>query len=246
VTERTLPDEIEALARRAEAPGHPLRAIIDRSYRYMKKRDDGAGWEGAEGLVREAFRLGLSALRAAEERGRGEGREEAAKAVDYLAAHTSREDEEQRVMLDTYANAANRIRALTAPAPSPETPACSEPGCILGRHDDPDSSHWNGKRGWCAPETPAPSGEPRPLCRSAWDGERCCLPAGHAHWHESHDAHGLRGKWTDAAAAPAKEEHTPNLANGVCTKCLVQATNDGRRWQYESWRCLAPAKEDGR
>jgi hypothetical protein len=215
VTERTLPDEIEALARRAEAPGHPLRAIIDRSYRYMKKRDDGAGWEGAEGLVREAFRLGLSALRAAEERGRGEGREEAAKAVDYLAAHTSREDEEQRVMLDTYANAANRIRALTAPAPSPETPACSEPGCILGRHDDPDSSHWNGKRGWCAPETPAPSGEPRPPHPDArvtcWCGSR-----EKDSWPEpgslvkfcanGHAVRTLRREDIPPAAAPAKEE----------------------------------------
>jgi hypothetical protein len=38
--------------------------------------------------------------------------ERAARAVDYLAAHTSREDEEQRVILNAYAEAAACIRAL--------------------------------------------------------------------------------------------------------------------------------------
>jgi hypothetical protein len=50
----------EATGRLPEAPGTPLRDLIDRSYRYMKRRDDGEGWDGAEGIVREAFRLGYS------------------------------------------------------------------------------------------------------------------------------------------------------------------------------------------
>jgi hypothetical protein len=44
-----------------EAPGTPLRALIDKSCSYMRRRDDGTGWDGAGGLVREAFRLGRSA-----------------------------------------------------------------------------------------------------------------------------------------------------------------------------------------
>lgn len=41
--------------------------------------------------------------------------EEAARAVDYLAAHTSREDEEQIIRLEAYTEAAGRIRALSRP-----------------------------------------------------------------------------------------------------------------------------------
>jgi hypothetical protein len=59
----------EEPARFPEAPGTPLRELIDRSYSYMKKGID--GWVGAEGLVREAFALGraLSAPPPGEESG---------------------------------------------------------------------------------------------------------------------------------------------------------------------------------
>lgn len=58
---REAPEASPATARLPEAPGSPLRALIDRSYRYMKQRDDGT-WEGAEGLVRQAFALGRGDL----------------------------------------------------------------------------------------------------------------------------------------------------------------------------------------
>jgi hypothetical protein len=41
-----------------EAPGTPLRALIDKSYRFMARTD--VGWVGAQDLVREAFRLGAA------------------------------------------------------------------------------------------------------------------------------------------------------------------------------------------
>jgi hypothetical protein len=55
-----------------------------------------------------------------EESGFTAGVAAAARAVDRLAAHTSREDEEQRAWLYAYAKAAAAIRALSAPPPGEE------------------------------------------------------------------------------------------------------------------------------
>jgi hypothetical protein len=51
---------------------------------------------------------------------------------------------------------------------------------------------------------------------------------------------------TAGAAGPAAKrhgEHTPNLANGVCTKCYAQAhlSFDRERWEYGAWTCPASA-----
>jgi hypothetical protein len=64
--------------------------------------------------------LRSAALRREERDPRLAALEEAARVVDGLAAHTSREDEEQRAWLYAYAKAAAAIRALSSPATNPE------------------------------------------------------------------------------------------------------------------------------
>jgi hypothetical protein len=71
-------------------------------------------------LVAEVRRLRSAALRREERDPRLAALEEAARVVDGLAAHTSREDEEQRAWLYAYAKAAAAIRALSSPATNPE------------------------------------------------------------------------------------------------------------------------------
>jgi hypothetical protein len=53
----------EALLRKAHAPGDPFLAVLNQSYSFMKRNGNGPGWCGAEHLVREAFLLGVRALR---------------------------------------------------------------------------------------------------------------------------------------------------------------------------------------
>jgi hypothetical protein len=71
-------------------------------------------------LIAEVRRLRSAALRREERDPRLAALEEAARVVDGLAAHTSREDEEQRAWLYAYAKAAAAIRALSSPATNPE------------------------------------------------------------------------------------------------------------------------------
>jgi hypothetical protein len=92
-----------------DATGSAALSLIDRL--------DGAYWE-ATARAEDALRS--AALRREERDPRLAALEEAARVVDGLAAHTSREDEEQRAWLYAYAKAAAAIRALSSPATNPE------------------------------------------------------------------------------------------------------------------------------
>jgi hypothetical protein len=92
-----------------DATGSAALSLIDRL--------DGAYWE-ATARAEDALRS--AALRREERAPRLAALEEAARVVDGLAAHTSREDEEQRAWLYAYAKAAAAIRALSSPATNPD------------------------------------------------------------------------------------------------------------------------------
>jgi hypothetical protein len=108
--------------------------------------------------VKKGFRIGISA---------------AARAVDSLAAHTSREDEEQRAWLHAYAEAAAAIRALAAPSQpepfrlpelpvsfpvDPDVVALAAPSQETDAYRCSCRCHSEGRTcGWCAKRDPAPA-----------------------------------------------------------------------------------------
>lgn len=85
-----------------------------------------------------------TAIAAARSEGRREGVEEARQAVRYLAAHTSNEDEEQRIRLAALHEAQERIRSLAASSPKRGDAddgmvctSCGQPAMGVGAALDP-------------------------------------------------------------------------------------------------------------